>query len=155
MDILLVLLTLVVGFLLYSAWQLMRHARPVSPIREIRGPGTIIDGRTGRKLPQRCRPVRWVSMLELRAILATNSDLVVIDLRPSGPRTPFPIPAAHVTRADVNELDEILRWLPENRSAAFYGASGLCVSMIEGSASLRGSAPLYLLQSEPRRVEVA
>lgn len=148
MDILLALLALAVGFLLYSAWQLVRTRRRALPRSSSASPlGT--NGEEPRRGLQR------ISLAEFSEILAKADDLVLIDLRPVSQNTPLPVQAPHVVRVRTHQLEEILRHLPQNRSAAFYGASDLCVFMIETSICMRGAAPLYVLRPERSRTEAA
>jgi rhodanese-related sulfurtransferase len=155
MDFLLVLLALVMGFLLHAAWQLTRTGKRHAGGRIPSKSRITIEGRPASPPAERKRRLQWISVSELRSILARNDDLVVIDLRPDGHRAAFPISSAQVLPVRTHELEEVLRWLPDDRSAAFYGASGLCVSIIESSGCTRGRAPLYVLKPERESTEAA
>jgi len=144
MDVFLALLALVLGFLLLRAWQLMwagRRSRPHS--------GSAVTPPTAR------RRLQWVSLGELKKVLAAANDLVVVDLRPGRAYPPLPVPEAQVLRVRTSELETMLQQLPDNRSAAFCGASGVCVFMIETSPCMSGSAPLYILRPERTHEEAA
>lgn len=145
MDIFLALLALVLGFLLFRAWQLMWGGRGRARRESV---ATPLPGERRRRL-------EWISMRELTKVLATTDDLVVIDLRPGRQDPPLPVPAAQVWRVRTSELEQTLKRLPENRSAAFWGASGVCVFMIETSPCMAGSAPLYILRPERTHGEAA
>jgi hypothetical protein len=150
------LLVLVLAVVLYTAWQILRFVRhapraKVAFVRQLSGPHlrpTRVDRKQTRKL-------KWVSMDEFTSVLAGTDDLIVIDLRPDSQRMPFPLPAAQVLCVGLNELSEMLEWLPADRSAVFYGASDLSVSMIQASPCMCGFAPLYVLNSDSARVKVA
>lgn len=101
------------------------------------------------------RQMQWICMADFNTLLIASSDLVVIDLRANSEQEPLPLPAAQVLPVQPHDLQEVLQWLPANRSAVFYGASGLSIAMIETSACMRGSAPLYLLQPESACAEAA
>lgn len=145
MDVFLALLALVLGFLLFRAWQLMGAGRR----------SRVRSGSSVTPLAAPRRPLQWISMGELKKVLATANDLVVVDLRPGRAHPPLPVPEAQVLRVHTSELETMLQQLPENRSAAFCGASGVCVFMIETSSCMSGSAPLYILRPERTHGEEA
>lgn len=148
MDIVLALLVLAVGFLLYSAGQLMRarHRARCMQRAGAAGAGTASEGRRG---------LERISAGEFTELLAKSEDLLLIDLRPASQSGPLPVRAPHTVRVRTNQLEEVLRRLPANRSAVFYGASDLSVFMIMTSLYMRGSAPLYVLRTEPAHEDAA
>jgi hypothetical protein len=156
MVFLMALSALAFGVLLYAAWLILRCSRRGSRDSRASGRSSSIQRRTNPQLAHsRTRPLKRISLNEFSTVLEESSDLIVIDLRPCGERSPFPIPHAHVLSISPCELTEILEWLPPNRSAAFYGASGITMHMIETDPYISGSAPLYLLQGNRAGSEVA
>lgn len=153
MDIFLALLALVLIFLLYAAGQLLRMARTRSRQPARRGP----DARTVNAAPggEERRRLQWISADQFRHVAADSQDLLLVDLRPDPGDPPVALPADRVVRVRTHQLEDVLRSLPENRSAAFCGASGVCVFMIQTSSCMRGSAPLYLLEPDYPHAEVA
>ena len=100
--------------------------------------------------------MEWLTFEEFRRLLEQDpDDLVVLDLRLDARRVSFPIADAFVLPISANELMEILVWLPPNRSVVFYGADALCITSIEMSPSMEGSAPLYFLDESTGRLESA
>jgi hypothetical protein len=99
--------------------------------------------------------VKWITFNEFMMILTECSDLIVVDLRPEASRVPFPVSTGSVLPVSPNELDTVLEMLPADRSVAFYGATNLCIFLIETSPCMEGSAPLYLLEGDLRLAEVA
>jgi hypothetical protein len=155
MDILLAFLGFAVGFLLYSVWQFMRSRHKA--IRSARKAGTnvvaSIDGSGEASEPRRA--LQRISAGQFMEVLAKTDDLVLIDLRPAHQNAPLPVRAPRVVRVQTNRLEDVLRHLPEDRSAVFYGASDLSVFMIMTSMYMRGSAPLYVLRPEPAHEDAA
>lgn len=101
------------------------------------------------------RIMRWISTSEFIRMLSNSSDLIVIDLRPNSEWSPFPVPNAFVLPVSLKELDLVLERLPADKSAVFYGASNLCIFMIETCRCMEGSAPLYILEGDLNLAEVA
>jgi hypothetical protein len=99
--------------------------------------------------------MKRISMGEFREVLTKCVDLIVIDLRTDASWDPFPIPTAFVLPVTPNELISVLDWLPPDRSVAFYGSSDSCISVIEKSSIMRGSAPLYVLGDDFDDAEIA
>jgi hypothetical protein len=156
MDFLWALLLLVVAIVLYTAWQILRFIRRASGGKvAIVRPSSGSYVRPARVKRIQTRKLKWVSMDEFTRVLAGADDLIVIDLRPDSQRSPFPLPAAQVLCLGPSELSEMLEWLPGDRSAVIYGASDLSVSMIQASPCMCGSAPLYVLNGDHARAEVA
>lgn len=154
MDILLALLILVVGFLLYSAAQIVRARRGNKvPARTPRTRNAVGAGSDKASEPRRA--LQRISAVQFMEVAAQTDDILLIDLRPFHLNAPLPVSAPHVLRLRTNQLEEVLRQLPEDRSAVFYGASDLSVFMIMTSLYLRGSAPLYILHPESSREEAA
>jgi len=150
------LLLLVVAIVLYTAWQILRFVRRTSHDKvAFARPLSGSHLRPTRVTRKQTRKLKWVSMNEFTKVLAGAEDLIVIDLRPDSQRSPFPLPAAQVLCVGLSELSEMLEWLPGDRSAVFYGTSDLSVSMIQASPCMCGSAPLYVLNSDCARAEVA
>jgi hypothetical protein len=150
------LLGLVLAVVLYTAWQIIRFLRhaprnKVALVRQSSSPHRS----SPRATRKQARNLKWVSMDEFSSVLDGADELIVIDLRPDSRRAPFPLPAAHVLCIGLGELAELLEWLPGDKSAAFYGASDLSVSMIQTSPCMCGSAPLYVLNIDCARAEVA
>jgi hypothetical protein len=79
----------------------------------------------------------------------------VIDLRPGQQRDSFPVLGDDISCVQPNELPDVLEWLPSNKSVVFCGASELCITMIQTSPCIYGSAPLYVLEDSYPRREVA
>lgn len=154
MHVLLALLVLAVAFLLCSAWQLMRtkhRSNPSAPKKL-----AIAAGAEGVPATADVRRVlQRISAGECMEVLARTKDLPLIDLRPAGQNAPLPVQAATILPLCVNRLEDVLRDLPENRSAVLYGASDLSIFMIITSMHICGSAPLYVLCSEPAPKEAA
>lgn len=155
MDILLALLVFTVGFLLYSAAQLVRARRGrTGSARETTARVAADANRSGQPCEPR-RALERISASQFTEVLARCEDLVVIDLRPAHQNAPLPIQAPRVVRLGTHELEALLRDLPEDRSAVFCGVSDLSVFMIMTSLYMRGSAPLYVLRWEPAHEEAA
>jgi hypothetical protein len=145
------LLALVLAFILYTAAQFWRYIRP-------RAGGKLqpcYSRLQGATAGQPRRRLQWISIRDCASILARTRDLIVIDLRPEGRRSPLPIAAPSMMSVHPGELSEVLEWLPPERSAIFYGASVLCISLIQASPCMRGTAPVYLLAEDPAGVEAA
>jgi hypothetical protein len=156
MDILLFLLALTLGFVLYPAWQLLRveprrarvRSAPVSRI-------ATIDARLDAGAAKRTRRLEWITLPELKAIAESTGDLLVVDLRNDHHCAPLPALGAQVMPVKAGDLEEFLQWLPENRAAAFCGASGLSIFIIESHLCLRGTSPLYVLEDRISSTEAA
>jgi hypothetical protein len=155
MDILLALLIFAIGFLLFSAWQLLRskHGMVASSRTAAGDIGASADRYVNGSEPR--RGLKRISPDQFLEVLTGSNDLLLIDLRPADQDAPLPVPAPHIVRVHPHELQKILRQLPEDRSAVFYGASDLTVFLIMTGLHLRGSAPLYLLRPEPSQKEAA
>ncbi|HEX4037653.1 MAG TPA: hypothetical protein VHX37_06310 [Acidobacteriaceae bacterium] len=149
MDVFLALLAIVLAFLLYAAWQLLRLPRN-RPAPRALDAATALSRSPGEER----RRQHWITSGQLREVLAKENDLLLVDLRPDSNDAPPVLPAHPVLRVRTHQLEDVLRSLPADRSAVFYGASGLCVFMIQTSSCMRGTAPLYLLRAE-RHVEAA
>ncbi len=100
------------------------------------------------------RTMRWISIGEFMMVLASCSDLIVIDLRADAQLIPFPVSAAFVLPVAPNELINTLERLPADRTAVFCGASNLSIFLISTSPCMEGSAPLYVLEGDLSRAEV-
>lgn len=150
MDVFLALLAIVLAFLLYAAWQLLRQPRP-RPARR------AVDAAIGKPSSsgEERRPLHWITAGQLRELLAGSDDLLLIDLRPDPGDLPPALPPGRTMRVPTHQLEDVLRSLPGDRSAVFYGASGLCIFMIQTSPCMRGSAPLYVLRPDLFHVEAA
>ncbi|MGA8110803.1 MAG: hypothetical protein WB974_15320 [Acidobacteriaceae bacterium] len=150
MDVFLALLAIVLAFLLYAAWQLLQPPRR-RPARR------AIDAAIGKAVSsgEERRPLHWITADQLRELLARTDDLLLIDLRPDPGDLPPALPPGRMMRVHTHQLEDVLRSLPGDRSAVFYGASGLCIFMIQTSPCMRGSAPLYVLRPERFHVEAA
>jgi hypothetical protein len=95
------------------------------------------------------RRMEWISFKEFMTLLKKDfSDLIVINLRVDAHWGSFLAPTALVLPVTPHDLIRVLEWLPEDRSVVFYGASDFCISMIEKSACMGGSAPFYILELE-------
>jgi hypothetical protein len=101
------------------------------------------------------RPIRYISPCEFLRHFMKCRDLIVIDLRVDAQCAPFPVPAAFVLPVPLDELEKVLKWLPTGRSIVFYGTTSLSISIIERSRWMNSSAPLYVLQDDLSRLEVA
>lgn len=155
MDYLLAVLVLAVGFLLYCAWELTCARRGRSGFARRSGANSAAcgDGLANRFGPRRA--LERISAGEFRELLARTTDLVLIDLRPAHQNAPLPVRVPQVVRVRTSQLEDVLRNLPEDRSAVFYGASDLSVFMITTSLYMSGSAPLYVLRSLSTHEEAA
>lgn len=151
--------TLAIAFatLTYPLLSIRRSGRRLSlnGTRSISQPSAPL--RIVLKLARRQRRlIEWVSFKEFRSLIEQNSDdLVVLDLRADARQVPFPIAEAFVIPVSPNELMEVLVWTPSNRSMVFYGADALCISSIEMSPSIEGSAPFYFLHDGIGHLESA
>lgn len=155
MDILLVLLALTLGFVLYPAWHLLRGARRVARRRHPAVSRITIDARPDAGSTRPVPRLKWITLRELKAIAERTGDLLVVDLRSEEHCAPLPATDAQVMRVKVGDLEEFLQWLPENRTAAFCGVSGLSIFMIESHLCLRGTSPLYVLEDRVSGTEAA
>lgn len=155
MVFLMALVALVFGVLLYAAWLILRSGRRHSGNSRASSRPSSIQVRSDPQLAHcRTRLLKRISLSEFANVLRESGDLVVIDLRPCGERTPFPVPHDHVLSISPCELTEMLEWWPLNRSVAVYGASGITMHMLETNPYIGGSAPLYLLQGNRAESEV-
>jgi len=155
MGYLLAVLVLAVGFLLYCAWELICARRGIS--RSARRLGGYVapcgDGLAKPFGPRRA--LERITAGQFPELLARTENLVLIDLRPAHQNAPLPVRVPHAVRVPTSQLEDVLRNLPEDRSAVFYGASDLSLFMITTSLYMRGSAPLYVLRPEPAHEEAA
>lgn len=154
MHILLASLALAVAFLFWSAWQLMR-TKPRSDQSVSKNLASAPGAEEFTAASDARRVLQRISASECMEVMARMKDLQLIDLRPASHNAPLPVPAANIVRLCINQLEDVLRHLPENRSAVLYGASDLSIFMIMTSLHMRGSAPLYLLCSDPAHKEAA
>jgi hypothetical protein len=145
------LLVFVLAFILYTAMQFWRYIRSRAGGKEQPSWSRLQSAAAG----QPRRPLEWISIRDCAPILANAGDLIVIDLRPESRRTAFPIAGPSIMSVHPGELSEVLEWLPPERSAIFYGASALCISLIQTSPCMRGFAPVYLLADDPAGMEAA
>ena len=150
------MLVIVLTLTLWVAWRISRvdtraiQKKPGSvsqPIAPDTGPPTH-GGQTSRRL---CR----ISLAELLVLFVSTDDLLVIDLRPGQQRDSFPVLGDDILCVQPNELPDVLEWLPSNKNVVFCGASELCITMIQTSPCIYGSAPLYVLEDSYPRREVA
>jgi len=150
-DILWALLLFAVAFCLYTAVKFLGCLR--SPADgKLKPSWSRVQSATAG---QPRRRLQWISHRDCASLFAKSSDLIVIDLRPGNRHGGFPIPGPSVMSVHPGELSEILEWLPPERCAVFYGASALCISLIQTSPCMRGSAPVYLLADNPDEMEAS
>jgi hypothetical protein len=100
------------------------------------------------------RMMRWISISEFMTVLASCSDLIVIDLRADAQLVPFPVPTAFVLPVAPKELINVLEWLPADRTAVFCGASNVSIFLITTGPCMEGSAPFYVLEGDLSSAEV-
>jgi hypothetical protein len=141
---------------IYAVWR-MRQQGARKPLEDIQSvPQPSVEVITPPESSERqTRVVQWISIGEFLSILTKCSDLIVVDLRANAQRDPFPVPTAFVIPVSPNQMDGVLERLPVDRSVVFYGASNLCIFMIETSPCIEGSAPLYVLEGDLDLAEVA
>lgn len=101
------------------------------------------------------RMMRWISFGEFASVRRNCSDLIVIDLRSEAKSARFPLSGSNVLPVTGNELIQVLKCLPPDKSVAFCGASNLSIFLIATSPCMEGSAPLYVLEGDLRNAEVA
>jgi hypothetical protein len=154
MVFLMALGALAFGVLLCAAWLIVRCGRRGSRDSRTFSHPTSIKLRGDPSARCRTRLLRRISLNEFSKVVRESGDLIVIDLRPCGEQSPFPIPNVHVLSINPCELTEVMEWLPPDRSAAFYGASDITLHMIETDRYISGWAPLYLLQADYAGSEV-
>ncbi|HTW50025.1 MAG TPA: hypothetical protein VMD92_18855 [Acidobacteriaceae bacterium] len=145
------LLLAALAFVLYTAIQFQRYV-------SLRATGRMqpsFSRLQSAAASQPRRRLQWVSLRDCASILAEAGDLIVIDLRPESRRTAFPIAGPSIMSVHPGELSEVLEWLPPERGAIFYGASALCISLIQTSPCMCGSAPVYLVTDDPAGMEAA
>ncbi len=150
------LLAVLLGVPLFAVWRIRRSRRRefcnrLQSVIQPSVPLGIVQESAGRQT----RRLKSISSDEFMWLFRGCRDLIVIDLRADAQWVPFPVPAAIVLPVPISELEGVLECLPANRSIVFYGASRLSTFMIETSRCMEGSAPLYVLQGDFRRLEVA
>jgi hypothetical protein len=153
-DIMVFLWTLILAALaivLYTAIKFQRYVSSRASGKLQPSNSRLRSAATGQ--PRRC--LQWISLRDCASILAEAGDLIVVDLRPDSRRKGFPIAGPSIMSVHPGELSEVLEWLPPERGAIFYGASALCISLIQTSPCMRGSAPVYLLADDPAGMEAA
>lgn len=101
------------------------------------------------------REMRWISVTDFRKILSLGGDLIVIDLRTDALKAGFPVSDAFVLPVAPHDILSVLQSLPADQSVVLYGASNLCIFLIETSSCIQGSAPFFLLEGDVRSLEVA
>jgi hypothetical protein len=139
---------------MYFLWRIGRTAKREfrDKIQPVSQPPTLgIDS----SLATQTRLMKWISIDEFKEVLTKCGDLILIDLRTDASGDPFPISTVFVLTVTPNELKSVLDWLPTDRSIVFYGASDRCISMIEKSSCMKGSAPFYVLYDKSKVVEIA
>ena len=149
---------------MYAAWRIQRlgkrelydcdsrvsqHRAPLEIIPEIKAqPAGADRGMPGRE-------VHWMSTGQFTTFVQEHKDVIVVDLRADEQRMLSPIPAAFVLTVVPDELDNLLGWLPAEKSVAFCGVSKQSILLIVTSPCMEGSAPLYVLDGDLRLAEVA
>ena len=101
------------------------------------------------------RVMRWISIGEFMNVLANDSDLLLIDLRPNALEDPFPVSNATILPATQDELVRSLESISGDRSVAFCGASNVSIFLIATSPCMEGSAPIFVLERDREFAEVA
>ena len=134
---------------MYFLWRIGRTAKrefrdKIPPVSQ--PPALGIDS----SLATQTRLMKWISIGEFKEVLTKCGDLILIDLRTDASGDPFPISTVFVLTVTPNELKSVLDWLPTDRSIVFYGASDRCISMIEKSSCMKGSAPFYVLYDKSK-----
>ncbi len=145
------LFVMIVTGLLYPAW---RTARTGMYVFRNSTPSDFQPGILPQFAPKHV--LQWISIGEFMTVLATCSDLIVIELRENAHRSQFPGPSdVLVIPVAPHELPDVLECLPTDRVVVFYGVSDLSILMIETSSRFKGSAPLYVLDGDLNRLEAA
>jgi hypothetical protein len=144
------LFAMILTGLTYPVWRISRSGRRAildctPSVSQLFSP---LNGESHSAQRQK-RRMEWISFKEFMTLLnKDSSDLIVINLRADASGGPFLTPTALVLPVTPHDLIRVLEWLPRNRSAVLCGASDFCISMIEKSACMEGSAPLYILELE-------
>jgi hypothetical protein len=100
--------------------------------------------------------LKWISTWEFTALHARFRDLIVIDLREGDQWEPLPVQASASTLRIRNyELAQVLEQLPTDRIIVFLGVTDLGALIIEASPIVKGSAPIYVLNNQVRKEEIA
>jgi hypothetical protein len=100
--------------------------------------------------------LKWISSWEFNALHARFCDLIVIDLREGDQWEPLPVQASVSTLRIRNyELARVLEQFPTDKIIVFFGVTELSALMIEASPIVKGPAPIYVLNSQARKEEIA
>jgi len=151
MNYIWILLGMILGSLLYTAYQLLKseaqkradwHAGPRSP--------TPIS--TAAFLQKAKRSAKWISMQELRESLAKEEGVTVIDLRADGVHQPIASVIKDSLCIAPDHLVDVLAWIPAENSVVLLGPSEFHISIATTIRSNVGFAPVYVLKD--RRLDV-
>jgi hypothetical protein len=100
--------------------------------------------------------LRWISAREFTSLHARFCDLIVIDLREGDQWAPLPVPESISTlRIRKYELAQVLEHFPTDRIIVFFGVTELSALIIESSPIVKGSASVYVLNSQAGKEEIA
>lgn len=106
-------------------------------------------------VPMRGMKLKWISARDFTSLLARFSDLIVIDLREGDQWSPMPVHSpVSALRVRNYELAQVLEHFPTNRVIVFFGVTDLSALIIEASSVVKGSKPIYFLDSQVGKEEV-
>ncbi len=150
------LLAMVLAVVVYSVWRISRSGRRElqDRMQSASNPSTHLDI-VPEPIWTRTRTIKWISIGEFKTVLTKCSDLIAIDLRANDQLVPFPVPTALVLPIALDELFNVLKCLPTDRTVVLCGASHISAFMIETIPCKEGSAPLYVLEGDLHFAEVA
>ena len=143
------LLAILQAVTLYAVWRMGR-----SGSRKLRGsvpfapPLPAHISSAAESTTKWTRSMKWISIGKFVAVLTKYRDLIEADLKPDAQWVSIPVPIAFGLLVSLNERENELKWPPADRTAGVYGASNFCISKIEASPCIEGSAPVYVLEDE-------
>ena len=143
------LLAILQAVTLYAVWRMGR-----SGSRKLRGsvpfapPLPAHISSAAESTTKWTRPMKWISIGKLVAVLTKCRDLIEAGLKPDVQWVSIPVPRAFGLPTSWRERENELKWFPADSTVAVYGASNLCISKIEACPCIDGSTPVHVLEDE-------